>query len=117
MLNLLFNNFMTGSLWLTNQLAGSGLGGATNSIVKQWIGPAYIIIVAGFAITFIIHREFRQLIAFVIIAIIVALLIFDGNGLFGSGGNLTKNAKKIAGSVNTIIPFVGKGIPITSIPW
>lgn len=68
-------------------LAGdSGLGNLKDNLVSNWIGPAFFIVVAGFAIKFVISRQFRELAGFLAIAAVVALLVFNADGLFGSGG-------------------------------
>lgn len=71
---------------ITMFLAEPGLGNLQESLVSNWIGPAFFIVVAGFAIKFIISRQFRELAGFLAIAAVVALLVFNADGLFGSGG-------------------------------
>lgn len=63
-----------------------GLGNLQRNLVSNWIGPAFFIVVAGFAIKFIISRQFRELAGFLAIAAVVALLVFNAGGLFGEGG-------------------------------
>ena len=58
-------------------LATDGLGALQKTLVSNWIGPAFFIIVAGIAIKFIVSRQFRELAGFLGIAAIVALLIFN----------------------------------------
>lgn len=67
-------------------LADAGLGTLQETLVSNWIGPAFFIVVAGFAIKFIVSRQFRELAGFLGIAAIVALLIFNAGGLFGTDG-------------------------------
>lgn len=71
---------------LTILAANSGLGNVQSNLVSNWIGPAFFIVVAGFAIKFVISRQFRELAGFLAIAAVVALLVFNGSGLFGEGG-------------------------------
>lgn len=71
---------------ITMFLADAGLGNLQRTLVSNWIGPAFFIVVAGFAIKFIISRQFRELAGFLGIAAVVALLVFNADGLFGSGG-------------------------------
>lgn len=73
-------------------LGNAGLGSLQKSLVSNWIGPAFFIIVAGFAIKFIISRQFRELAGFLGIAAVVALLVFNANGLFGTNGIFYKIA-------------------------
>lgn len=65
---------------------GAGLGELQRNLVSNWIGPAFLIIVAGFAIKFIISRQFRELAGFLGIAALVALLVFSPEFLFGENG-------------------------------
>ena len=67
-------------------LANAGLGELQRTLVSNWIGPAFFIIVAGVAIKFIVSRQFRELAGFLGIAAVVALLIFNAGGLFGTDG-------------------------------
>lgn len=66
--------------------ATAGLGTLQSNLVSNWIGPAFLIVVAGLAIKFIISRQFRELAGFLAIAAVVGLLIFNAGGLFGSNG-------------------------------
>ena len=63
-----------------------GLGKVQDSLVSNWLGPALFIVIAGFSIKFIISRQFRELAGFLIIGAIVAILVFNSDGLFGEGG-------------------------------
>lgn len=78
---------------ITMFLADAGLGSLQQTLVSNWIGPAFLIVVAGCAIKFIISRQFRELAGFLGIAVVVALLVFNADGLFGSGGIFYKIAK------------------------
>lgn len=81
-------------------LGDAGLGTLQKSLVSNWIGPAFFIIVAGFAIKFIISRQFRELAGFLGIAAVVALLVFNANGLFGTGGVFYKIANGFSGKLS-----------------
>lgn len=86
---------------ITMFLADAGLGNLQQTLVSNWIGPAFFIVVAGFAIKFIISRQFRELAGFLGIAAVVALLVFNADGLFGSGGifyNIAKAFSEALGS-------------------
>lgn len=81
-------------------LAGTGgLGTVQTNLVNNWIGPAFLIVVAGFAIKFLISRQFRELAGFLGIAAIVALLVFNAGDLFGETGIF----RKIAHGFSTLI--------------
>lgn len=86
--------------------AGTGIGNMTSGLVSNWIGPAFLLIVAGVSITFLIRREIRQLIIFVIIAAIVGMLVYGGSELFGQNKGLNQAAQNVASSVNVIVPTV-----------
>lgn len=77
----------------------AGLGNLQQNLVSNWIGPAFFIIVAGFAIKFIISRQFRELAGFLGIAAVVALLVFNANGLFGTNGIFYKIAQTFSNTL------------------
>jgi len=81
---------------------GAGLEGLSKTLVDQWIGPIYIVIVAVVAITLLLKKEIRGLVAFLVVAIICGLLVYFGKDLFGSSGKLTGAAKKAAGDISYI---------------
>lgn len=87
------------ALSLVMFLGNAGLGSLQKTLVSNWIGPAFFIVVAGFAIKFIISRQFRELAGFLGIAAIVALLVFNSNGLFGTNGVFYKIAKAFSSSL------------------
>ena len=78
----------------------AGIGNLVSSIIDNWLGPAFLLFVAACAITFIKDREFRKLFSYVGIATVVALLIYAGNWLFGTDGNLKKAGENIVEQVN-----------------
>lgn len=83
-------------------LEGEGLSGLYQTLVDNWLGPIFLIVMAVVAIYFVKNRQFRELAAFVGICIIVALLIFFGSYLFGGGGTdgkLTQAAKGIVDKI------------------
>lgn len=88
---------------------GGGLKGIQDNLISNWIGPAFFILVAVFAIYFVKEQQFRRLIAFVGIAIIVGILIFYGDKLFGKDGKLVEEGKNTL-NVQTILPIPVKGI-------
>ena len=77
----------------------AGLGTLQKTLVSNWIGPAFFIVVAGFAIKFIVSRQFRELAGFLGIAAVVALLIFNAGGLFGTDGVFYKIANSFSGAL------------------
>jgi hypothetical protein len=81
----------------------AGLNALFESLKTDWLGPAFLIVVAAITITLVIKREFRGLIAFGVVAIIGAIFIFFGDTFFGANGSLTKAAVDIANQVNTML--------------
>lgn len=81
---------------------GAGLSGLSDKLVNDWIGPIYIVLVAVVAITLLMKKEIRALVAFLVVAVICGLLVYFGKDLFGSSGRLTKSAKDAAGSISYI---------------
>lgn len=80
----------------------NGLKGIQSNLISNWIGPAYFIMVAVFAIYFIKEQQFRKLLAFVGISIIVGILIFWGDTLFKKDGKLVKDGKDLL--TQTVLP-------------
>ena len=85
-------------------ILNAGLNDLVNTVRENWIGPIFLIIVAGVSITFLIQRQIRNLLIFVGIAAVVGALIFFGENLFGSNGSLTKTASDGASKINAILP-------------
>ena len=85
-------NSMINSFILLAADATPGLGKLQSNLIENWIGPAFFIVVAGLAIKFIISRQFRELAGFLAIAAVVAILVFNSDGLFGEGGIFYKIA-------------------------
>ena len=81
-----------------------GLNGIINGLVGNWLGPAYIILIAVVAIHFVKDRQFRELAAFGGIAAIVGLFLFFGNALFGASGKVTKSVQDVASGINMSVP-------------
>lgn len=79
--------------------AASGLGSLQKDLVSNWIGPVLFIAVAGIAIKFIISRQFRELAAFLGIAAVVGLLVFNSSFLFGDTGIFSGIAKSFSKQV------------------
>lgn len=98
------------TLSLVMFLGSAGLGSLQKTLISNWIGPAFFIIVAGFAIKFIISRQFRELAGFLGIAAIVALLVFNSNGLFGTNGVFYKIAKSFSTNLDTGGSATGAGV-------
>lgn len=90
-------------------VATAGLGKIQEGLVSNWIGPAFFIVVAGFAIKFIISRQFRELAGFLGIATVVGLLIFNAGGLFGDDGIFVKIAKTFSTDMGSGGASVGSG--------
>lgn len=81
---------------------GEGLGDVQNTVVKEWIGPIFLILLAAGAVMEFRKRAFRTMGALVGIGVIAALLIYAGGDLLGANGNLKGAGKKITDKINTI---------------
>lgn len=80
------------------------MGTLGNTLIQNWIGPVFLLIIAGYSIKFLLSRQFRELAGFVVIGALVALMIYGGDTLFGETGLLTKIAQ---GFSNLIVPEGG----------
>ncbi len=88
-------------------LPAAGLGGLWDTILKNWIGPAFIAAIAWFAFTFIKDRAWMKLLGFIGIAAVVSVLVFAGDSLFGADGSLKNVAEEQAGQINTVSMWTG----------
>lgn len=79
-----------------------GINGIKDTLISNWIGPAFLLAVAGFAIMFIKDRAWMKLIGFFGIAALVGVLIFANDALFGSSGSIKKAGEGLATQINTI---------------
>ena len=73
-----------------------GIADKIGKIIGGYVGPVFLVIVAGVSIMFVKEREFRKLAAFLGIAAIVGIIIFAGDQLFGDKG-------KISGTINSTL--------------
>lgn len=90
---------------LNNQLVlNAGLNKLVQKAQDDWIGPAFFIMVAGLSLVFIKNRQFRELLAFLGIAIVVGVLIFFARDLFGRESHLVKTAKEAVGNTIDVVP-------------
>lgn len=81
-------------------LASGGLNDLWTTVLQGWIGPIFLAAIAVFAIIFLKDRAWMKLISFVGIAAVVAVLIYAGPTLFGSGGVFTSVAEDAATQIN-----------------
>lgn len=85
-------------------ILNAGLTDLWNTVLKNWITPLYIAMLAVFAIMFLKDRSWTKLIGFVGIAAVVGVLVFAGGDIFASKDKgLTKVAKDATGKVNTAV--------------
>jgi hypothetical protein len=73
-----------------------GLQGLQTTIIRDWIGPALLIVIAAMAVFFAFKRQFREMIIFLVIGAIAAVLVFGGSALFSADGAFTSAAEGIA---------------------
>jgi len=78
----LFTDFITGA---ANYLVLAGLGNNLQTLIKSIIGPIFLAIVGVIAITFLIQRQIMQFVIFIIIAILIAALIYVPDMIKGLG--------------------------------
>ena len=78
---------------LTVIMMRGGLEALRSDLIKNWLGPAFLIIMGLLAIRSFAKKEFRSLIGIVLVGTIVALIVYDPGSWFGENGNLTKISK------------------------
>lgn len=75
-------------------LGNSGLAVLQDTLVKNWIGPAFIIMMALFALKAFKDRAWAGFITLISVGIAAALLIYAAPLFFGESGSLTNVAKE-----------------------
>lgn len=83
--------------FIINLLMSGGLKNVQKTLVENWLGPAYIILVICIAIPMIKDRQIRNLIIFLVFAGVLGVVIFFGDDLFGKNGFFTKGAQEVIG--------------------
>lgn len=86
-----------------------GLSGLQSVLVQNWIGPVFLIIIAGLSVKFMMQRQFRELAGFLVIGAIVGVLIYGTGTLFGADGLLTKIANGFANLISPESTGTGGG--------
>lgn len=95
---------------MTNELVLLGIRGLQKTVINDWIGPAFFIILAAVAIMLVVGRKLREGLILGVVAVLVGIYVFAGESLFGQSGNLTGAGQKIADKVNTVNTVDYQGI-------
>lgn len=90
-------------------LLAGGLGELQSTLVTNWIGPVFLILIAGVSVKFMISRQFRELAGFLAIGAVVAILIYGTGTLFGADGLLTKIAEGFSSLITPESTGAGSG--------
>ncbi len=75
-------------------------------VIQAIVGPLFLIVVAGVALKCLVKKNFREMVGFLALAVIAAVLIYAGPQFFGSGGSLTTAGKDVASNVNVVLPVL-----------
>lgn len=91
--------------------AAGGLGGLTDKLRSDWVGPAFIIVVIVLVIAFMWRRQWMGLITFLAFAVVVGIVIFRTDTFFGQSGSLTDTGSDFGqqafNSIGAIFAHVG----------
>lgn len=82
-------------------IPAAGLQSAWETIRDNWLGYILFGLIAFGAIKFIMERAWMKLIAFIGIAMVVSVLVFQGDTFFGKGKGLSNVAKQAGESVSS----------------
>ena len=88
----LLNSFVLAS-------GNAGLGSLVDTIVSNWLGPVFFILIAITAVVLFWKKQMAAFFTVVIIGIIAALLIFAGPIFFGKDGVFTSAGQNIGKQV------------------
>lgn len=89
-------------MYIDNTLILAGLTGVRDVLVKDWVGPGYVIAIGIVSLLFIKDRAWMKLFSFLGIAAVVAIPIFLGDQLFSEDGGVVSSGKRIADEINTV---------------
>ena len=78
----LFTDFITGA---ANVFVLAGLGENLQELIKSIVGPIFLAIVGVISIVFLIQRQIMQFVIFIVIAMLVAALIYVPDMIKGLG--------------------------------
>jgi uncharacterized membrane protein len=78
----LFTDFLTSG---ANYFVMAGLGENLQELIKSIIGPIFLAIVGVISLVFLVQRQIMQFVIFIIIAILVAALIYVPDMIRGLG--------------------------------
>ena len=62
-----------------------------------WIGPAAVLAVAGLSLVFLFRREMTKFVQFLVIAVLVGMLIYQGENLLEWGSGVFKEILGLGG--------------------
>lgn len=71
----------------------------SESIIMDWLGPIFLLLVAALSIMFIVKKQWISALSFAGLAIVVGVFIFGGDALFGDGGNLQQVGVDLSGEI------------------
>lgn len=81
----------------------AGLDGLVDSFRSDWVGPAFIGLIMVLAVISLWKREWRGLFGLLALGVVVGLLVFAGDDLFGSkDATLTGIGNDAAKEINVI---------------
>lgn len=88
----LFTDFIAGGAGL---FVAAGFGENLQALIKSIIGPVFLAIVGVISIVFLVQRQIMQFVIFLVIAILVAALIYVPDMIKGlgegAGGSISWN--------------------------
>lgn len=70
---------------IASYIAMAGLGDNISKLIQSIIGPIFLVIVGIVSITFLMQRRMMQFLIFIIIAVLVAALIYVPDMVKGLG--------------------------------
>lgn len=100
-----------------NLIMAAGLSEVTGMFIRDWAGPAFLIIIVAVSVKFATSRQFRELASLIVFAAIVGTFIYTPGIWFGESGVFTGIAKMFGqeldsgggsgGAANTIRHLMG----------
>lgn len=84
----------------------AGLQGTSSMIIKNFIGPVFILLIAVFGLLSLKDRKWASAFSLFGLAAVLSLVVFNADKIFGSGGVANKTVNDVVQSVNMILPML-----------
>lgn len=82
-------------LGATANKSSGGLNDMATKIIEDWIGPVYLIVGIVAVVSLVRGKQMREMIKYIAIFLVGAIMVYGGIYLFGKDGVVRKNAQSV----------------------